>query len=492
MDALFQEYRLLSGLGKDGVQGPDQARFGAPVGVQFVLGVRGGGRFHVGADIRPAEAVNGLLRVADEEEPVALVPAEDPAEDLPLLGIGVLELIDQGGLVLLADRIGQGLARASFQGVGEPPDQVVVGLLFGVLLTLAHLGGRPLEERQMVGQGIIGGHLEQRFADLEQRRLGLGPGFLLSPGGAGVFLDCGEREELDGFPHVTRCGSGFKRGVQLGQACADTFGLGVLFGGPLWPRHEVIHERRRVLGNLCHLVAAILHPILDLSGNGFQPPAGRLGIESEIGISDEPLEHLSEDIGRDSFPDCRRGQRWLLWIDLPAEVVGGQFVQEFSLVRDQFHIEKNAAFKCPRPQCPLTERVDGINGNLVDQFQGKVQRLDSFLRLHLQQQRLQQVVLGSLVMAEDLCLAQFAFEGELGLTQPTADAPPKLSRGGFGISHHQDLGGGDIELEDQAEKHARQREGLAGARTGFQPRDASYQSCIDGIKRHGGYSCSFL
>ena len=73
------------------------------------------------------------------------------------------------------------------------------------------------------------------------------------------------------------------------------------------------------------------------------------------------------------------------------------------MVRDQFHIKKNAAFKCPRPQCPLTERVDGISGNLVDQFQGKVQRLDSFLRLHLQQQRLQQVVLGVLVIAGDLC-----------------------------------------------------------------------------------------
>ena len=54
---------------------PDPTRIGSCVQIMLVAGR--GCRLHVGADIRPPEAINRLLGIADEEEPMALTSAED-------------------------------------------------------------------------------------------------------------------------------------------------------------------------------------------------------------------------------------------------------------------------------------------------------------------------------------------------------------------------------------------------------------------------------
>ena len=78
-------------------------------------------------DVGPAEGVDGLLRVADQDERRRL-PAERPLHDLPLDGVGVLELVDEDDAMALAQA---GARRGSGGGVAQrvpqPRQEVVVG-----------------------------------------------------------------------------------------------------------------------------------------------------------------------------------------------------------------------------------------------------------------------------------------------------------------------------------------------------------------------------
>ena len=84
------------------VQGMEARAIGSPVGVQrkpplHRLPPDG---IEVDGDVCPAEPVDGLLGVADEDQCASGVsPTEQRREDLPLHAIGILELIDQHQLV---------------------------------------------------------------------------------------------------------------------------------------------------------------------------------------------------------------------------------------------------------------------------------------------------------------------------------------------------------------------------------------------------------
>ena len=96
------------------------------VGAQLeqVLGV--GARAAVGVDVAAAEAVNGLLGVADHHQAAALVAggvAVEAVEDAVLLGVGVLEFVHQGDRPGLEQRIGQ--RRAGEDGRMRAPDHFV-------------------------------------------------------------------------------------------------------------------------------------------------------------------------------------------------------------------------------------------------------------------------------------------------------------------------------------------------------------------------------
>ena len=66
----------------------------APVDVERRALARGPRRVEVGVDVRSPEGVDRLLGIADEHERHA-APAERPAHDPPLDGVGVLELVDE-------------------------------------------------------------------------------------------------------------------------------------------------------------------------------------------------------------------------------------------------------------------------------------------------------------------------------------------------------------------------------------------------------------
>ena len=65
----------------------------APVASQIELGVRDGRGCEIGVNIGPAERVNGLLGISDENE--GSVTVERRSQNVPLHRIGVLEFIHQ-------------------------------------------------------------------------------------------------------------------------------------------------------------------------------------------------------------------------------------------------------------------------------------------------------------------------------------------------------------------------------------------------------------
>ena len=67
------EHKRCLYIGKQGVNGRYQARFGAPVFRQREFGIRMSGGVHIGKNVSPPEAVNRLLGVADQKENLILV-----------------------------------------------------------------------------------------------------------------------------------------------------------------------------------------------------------------------------------------------------------------------------------------------------------------------------------------------------------------------------------------------------------------------------------
>ena len=85
--------------------------------------------------VGPLEAVNGLLEIADHEEraraPLGLARAaeifiDQPLDDLPLRGVGVLRFVDQHVVDLAVELVAHPLAHAGFaQQATSPFDKVV-------------------------------------------------------------------------------------------------------------------------------------------------------------------------------------------------------------------------------------------------------------------------------------------------------------------------------------------------------------------------------
>jgi len=77
-------------------------------------------------DIGATEAVDGLFGVADQvEEMIAL--AEDGGKDPPLMGVGILEFVDQGSGETLGEDHPQAPPVLPVKGRRQAEDQIVVG-----------------------------------------------------------------------------------------------------------------------------------------------------------------------------------------------------------------------------------------------------------------------------------------------------------------------------------------------------------------------------
>ena len=201
--------------GKQAVDGLNQARCGATVGVKRVAsvgvlqeGVLAGAQ--VGAQVGASKSVNRLLGVADHDQRMAVlrwVGAVHTVQALVLPSVGVLELIDQSHRVLGANG-GRQRPFILVQSLVQALQQIIEIehrlLGFPGLVSAAHRQGRVHLQGLLASRGWLG----QPFAHAHKERVlvGLGPTFVLQGFGAEAGDQCG----VDGVPLLGP-------GLQLGQ-----------------------------------------------------------------------------------------------------------------------------------------------------------------------------------------------------------------------------------------------------------------------------------
>ncbi len=165
------------------VVGVEQALIAAPVDLERALSAGHPRRLQVGVDVGTPEGVDGLLGVADQHKGRIRARPEGPAHDVPLDGIGVLELVHQRHPVAGPEAPACGLAPYRIgEGVPEPGEQVVVGEDCrqpppAVDLLADCAGQAPAQVGRAVALGVVG--LEDsvgvRHCDLaDLHRLGQG------------------------------------------------------------------------------------------------------------------------------------------------------------------------------------------------------------------------------------------------------------------------------------------------------------------------------
>ncbi len=142
---------------EEGFQGGHHGAVRSPVGNQgSALGAGTlGNRLQIGVDVRASEPVDGLLGVAHQHQGRAgPVLAEQPREDAPLHGIGVLELVDQGHLEAASQGIDHRRRTGALQGGPQLGQQVVEAHGAVAATTFGHLLHRPHHQipKQPVGR----------------------------------------------------------------------------------------------------------------------------------------------------------------------------------------------------------------------------------------------------------------------------------------------------------------------------------------------------
>ena len=112
-------------------------------------------RFHVGKDIRAAEGVNSLFRVANQQQRGIRLAPPDAAKDSVLLRVGILKLIDHRHREALTNRAGQRFSALSAQGVIQAAKHIVKSQLAAAAFfprdRLADFNHRPGDHQ--IGQG---------------------------------------------------------------------------------------------------------------------------------------------------------------------------------------------------------------------------------------------------------------------------------------------------------------------------------------------------
>ena len=180
-DALVAEGGTLD----EHLEGVEQRLVGAPVDAERLPGRRLLRRVEVGDDVAAAEGVDRLLGVADQDQRGDAV--EGALEDLPLHGVGVLELVDQRDLPPLAHP-GAGRGVVVGERVGELAEEVVVGEDAQAPLAPVDLVQHAAREAHpcgglavgVLGERLLRGHPRTGVAD---DRAGDAEGVLAAPRG---------------------------------------------------------------------------------------------------------------------------------------------------------------------------------------------------------------------------------------------------------------------------------------------------------------------
>ena len=169
------------GVGEERVVRVDQTLVRAPVDRQRRLRGGGPGRVEVRVDVGAAERVDRLLGIGDQHKGLAGLP-ERLAHDLPLCGVGVLELVDEGHGEARPQQPAGGLAGRAAQRRAQALDEVVIAHHRQAALALVELAaGRDRQAHSLVvavpGRRVdLGGELvdrgvgdRRRLAEIERR-----------------------------------------------------------------------------------------------------------------------------------------------------------------------------------------------------------------------------------------------------------------------------------------------------------------------------------
>ena len=472
-DALLAE-TALAGLGVQRIDGRQHTGPRAEVVVQHQRHIGLGLGLQIGVHVTATETVDGLLGITDQEQRrrfsrclYVFAVAEDAAEDRPLARIGVLELIDQGNGVLLAQLRHQRIPTRAFQRARHAFDQVVIGLQATLRLEVLHtLPGLLAQAVQQV-DGLRTQHVVQRLPGLHPvRQRGLqGRCRGLAGAGLGGAPEQRFRQQVGGLLVQRALAIPV---AELLEQLMDPAGLVAVAIEPL-----VLHRRQQGLAE-----------ILAMAGNGLpQLRAGVVQALLRLGQGDflrPGLQRLREqrllaEQGRQVGGQLcvvlpQRGQhRDLVGIlgQHPPQVSGHLGMQRLE-VGDQLRaIQAVATVQRVLAQHPGTETMDGEHCSQVGFFGGQAQALfQCRCRLAAAGQVIGQDGAGQGDFRRCIRLLAVLHLGG-GQRQTRADALAQLLGGRIGEGHRQHLANAQVAFHHQPGEQRGQGIGLAGTGTGL-------------------------
>jgi len=418
-------------------------------------------------DVGAAEAVDRLLRVADQQQAGVGPPGMRALENAPLQRIGVLELVDQRDRVLRGDGAGQPLAADAVQGLVEAREHVVVTHLRQPLLGCLQARGDPrygVGENQRLRRAGGIDRREQAIHRLEARmgrRAAVLVGRCRKPGLGGA------------FDHVARGADGaVDPGLQGGEVAVE-------LGGGVCPAVQRL-GLQRFAQHRCRC-ARVLAPVLPRGalrvrqrGVVSAQHAGEVvDLRQRLAADAQLLQRLPQQ-GRNRGLQLRRvgpqraDPRAVFAFEheaMLAPVVAHRLGQQRAFVAVHLLHQRMAAVERVLAQHALAPAVDGEHRCLVHPLRGKFQLPCSQcagLVGGVVRHQAAQVIVRRALAAEHF--------GSLG--QARADALAQLGSGSLGEGQHEDLRrqqcrAGAAVAQHQAQVQRRDGPGLAGAGAGF-------------------------
>ena len=434
-----------------------------------------------GLGIGALEAVDRLLGIADGEDGAALGAGALAGEELvgqrlhhlPLLGVGVLRLVDQDVVepaIELEQHPGRH-PRTLQQVAGAEHEIVVIEQRARRLVPLIGGEQRAAEPHQRDRGGMERGgaprrdHRHEAIGLLRQRRSGLGLALSELPchqmGAAGAFLGEEGAEILVEEQHA------------LGRGCGEPIGdaaPGLLVGdAALAQRRRRAPQRRAVElllvagGGEDRVLAGAVGDAKTIGERGGEAVGAAVERADEAGalqrqLADEQIEaalgdvprHLGEGLGQRRIAAARRGQHRLA---RRGQRLGGAALVHHLEMRRDAGLDREAA------QQRLAEGVDGLDAHAA----GRVEHAGEELA-----RTLQRVAIGHRAGERHQLLREPALGLDRPLREPVVDAVRHLGRGGLGEGEAEDARG------RRPRQHQRQHAvgehlGLAGAGRGRDP-----------------------
>ena len=489
---------------------------GAEVGAQHMVAPGGGlAGGEVAVDVRTAEAVDRLFRVADQQQqglPRIGSHVVEPVEQPVLQRRGVLELVDQRRRVLADDAFAQPRPRRAGQRRIQPGLQVGKTELRRAALEQRQLpvdAGRGVAQQGFPGRHQCGQGVEELLQRVELRgqigqaaALGQGIGQALGrqppPAGLELGLDLLRvRRPLQQCitPGIKKRGAQLDAVEQLASTLRRQPGPQRL--GPLGPADLDLRQA------LLPLTLPLLQPVAQHQGLATEGAEGLAAAQQALQLRRQAA-HLRPDLQHGI--ERRTPQR----VDLTAPVVVHRLALQRQFVGHQLLIETLAAVEGMLQQHALAPGVDGVHRGIVHRLGGQRQpvrrgqaaarctgrqrgRLPRHTLRPGRQQGLQKAIPGR----------RFGLPAEAarGLHQAGPDAFGQFPGGGAGEGHHQDLTRRQrprravvriTMAQHQAQVKRGNRPGLAGAGTGLDQPGAGQgqRERVEGLRGRGCHASS--